>query len=460
MCDIEGCDLTFHKNNKCILHSDDKDKNIKEFWEEIRNKVLYDIKSKNFSNVEIEKTITFENIYFPNFETNNKFSKIQSNNSFFHKEKMIFELKVIFKDCTFLEKSDFQKITFKKGLSFENCIFEKELNFKDTIFQRNSKVRIQNCPKITNANFENTTFEDLVDFYGSTFERSINFERTNFKNISVFEKAIFKEDVNFKYTTFGKLAQFGKTVFEKKLNLEDTIIKEEINFLKVKTSNDENLKVENIENRETARIIKHSFEKQDNIIEANKFYALEMEKRKEELSTDIEKGKNIFEYFIFHIHKFSSEHSTNPLLVLFWILMISLFYSYCYDFLEKKDFYIECFDEKYLKSWIYIFYNFKEIFDLFLVITIILGIFLLVYLVCNQKNGKLGLMIIFTVCSISFYIFLTKDFYLFLVAKNFNPFSIMTKGEDLSFSMLVYKSVIAYLIYQFIISIRQNTRRK
>lgn len=458
MCGIDGCDLSIDKNNKCILHSDDKNKNIKEFWKEIRNKISFDIKSPNF--FDIEKTITFEQIYFPKFETNFLFSSKQSKNSFFDKEKRIFELKVIFKNCTFFEEANFQKITFKKGLSFENCIFEKGLDFKDTIFQRNSKVRIQNCSKITNANFENTTFKDLSDFYGSTFEGSINFERTNFENISVFTKVNFKEDVNFKYTTFGKVAQFKETIFEKKLNLEDVIIKEEINLLKIKTSNDENLKVENIENRETARIIKHSFEKQDNIIEANKYYALEMEKRKEELLKDIDKRKNIFEYLIFHFHNLSSNHSTNPLLVLFWILIFSLFYSYCFDFLEKQELYVECFDEKYLKSWIYTFYNFKEIFDLFLVIAIIFGIFLLVYLVCNQKNGKLGLMIIFTICSIAFYIFLTKDFYLFLVAKNFNPFSIMTKGEDLTFSMLIYKSVIAYLIYQFIISIRQNTRRK
>lgn len=41
-----------------------------------------------------------------------------------------------------------------------------------------------------------------------------------------------------------------------------------------------------------------------------------------------------------------------------------------------------------------------------------------------------------------------------------NPFSIMTKGEDLDFTTMIYKIIIAYLIYQLIISIRQNTRRK
>lgn len=31
MCDIDGCKLVSYKNNKCILHSDDKSKDIKIF---------------------------------------------------------------------------------------------------------------------------------------------------------------------------------------------------------------------------------------------------------------------------------------------------------------------------------------------------------------------------------------------------------------------------------------------
>jgi len=426
MCGIDGCDLSIDKNNKCILHSDDKNKNIKEFWKEIRNKISFDIKCPNF--FDIEKTITFEQIYFPKFETNFLFSSKQSNNSFFHKEKMIFELKVIFKNCIFFEEANFQKIRFKKGLSFENCIFEKGLNFKDIIFQINSKVRIQNCSKITNANFENTTFKDLADFYGSTFQGSLNFERTNFENISVFTKVNFKEDVDFKYTTFGRLAQFKETIFEKKLNLEDTIIKEEINFLKVKTSNDENLKVENIENRETARIIKHSFEKQDNIIEANKYYALEMEKKEKELTLK----KHFFEWIIFKFHKIFSNHSQDWFLVLLWIISI----SYIFYFIKINTVY-----------WIDEFLGFT--------FSLILLIFIYSYLIRFRNYlGKIYLISIFLLGSFSSLTNINE------ISNLINPFSIMTKGEDLTFSMLVYKSVIAYLIYQFIISIRQNTRRK
>jgi len=46
------------------------------------------------------------------------------------------------------------------------------------------------------------------------------------------------------------------------------------------------------------------------------------------------------------------------------------------------------------------------------------------------------------------------------LANQLNPFSIMTGKEYLTFGGLIYKVIIAYLIYQLIISIRQNTRRK
>ena len=47
----------------------------------------------------------------------------------------------------------------------------------------------------------------------------------------------------------------------------NTFFRKEVNFLLMDIK---------IDDRETARIIKHSFEQQNNIIEANKFYALEM----------------------------------------------------------------------------------------------------------------------------------------------------------------------------------------
>jgi len=59
-----------------------------------------------------------------------------------------------------------------------------------------------------------------------------------------------------------------------------------------------------------------------------------------------------------------------------------------------------------------------------------------------------------------FYGFFSQDWLLKCFANKLNPFSIMMGSEKLTFGGLIYKIIIAYLIYQLIISIRQNTRRK
>lgn len=58
------------------------------------------------------------------------------------------------------------------------------------------------------------------------------------------------------------------------------------------------------------------------------------------------------------------------------------------------------------------------------------------------------------------YVYLTNDSYLKYFSNSLNPFSIMTGYQELTSLGLVYKTAIAYLIYQLIVSIRQNTRRK
>ena len=187
------------------------------------------------------------------------------------------------------------------------------LNFKESTFKGKVKIQFYDC--IQDVNFYNTKFEDLADFYRTKFYK-VNFEKTDFKNIAVFSESEFYCDVNFNYTKFLATSIFKDTVITGKLNLRDTIFKDEANFLDIKLSK--------VGNRETARIIKDSFEQQNNIIEANKFYALEMKEREKELSPK----KDFFEWFVFKIHGLSSNHSQNWLLALFWIVVFTLNYSF------------------------------------------------------------------------------------------------------------------------------------
>jgi hypothetical protein len=137
-------------------------------------------------------------------------------------------------------------------LNLNNCDFKEkvELKMNDILY---------------GTFLKNTNFFKLCDLYMSKFNY-ISFEKTSFKDISVFTESIFNKSVNFKYTTFEKLSIFRNSKFKKLINLKDTIFKEKANFLNMKSSDKKDIQSKNIANRETARIIKDSFEQQINFM--------------------------------------------------------------------------------------------------------------------------------------------------------------------------------------------------
>jgi len=309
--------------------------------------------------------------------------------------KNINELNMV--NCIFKDNFIINEINREKNKEF----IIKKLNLRDSIFF--SKVKLFKC-KINETSFYNTKFKDLADF----------------------SKSVFNCDINFKYTKFLDQTIFRETIVNKKFDLKDAIIKGSINFLDINNE----LKI-NISNRETARIIKNSFEQQNNIIEANKFYALEMKEREKEISP----FKNLLEWLTFKIHGLASNHSQNWFLALFWIINITFLTNFLsYEFscenstlhiLDRSLFFIG-------------------------------GLFVFACGISKLKekftNISLFIFSIFTyLIYINSYI---NDTNLNEFSNMINPFSIMTKGAELTFEILVYKIIIAYLIYQLIISIR------
>ncbi len=413
-CSLEDCENEcFEQENKCILHCDKSilidylEKNINDkdtlvlnkidFPENFNYQIIFD-KSKaiefwncTFNNIENQISIlNHRRIHFYGCKFNKRWIHINidgivySNCDFYDEifferdlnngENKIYTLAM--HDCNVYKKFD---LDFD-AINLEQCNI-KMLHLDNSVFHE--KVKIKNC-KIENHSFINTRFKSLADFYKTEFCSNLFF-KTTFEDIVVFTESKFHKDVNFKYTTFEKLALFRKTIFEKTVNFEDSIFKEEANFLNITA---------NMANRETARIIKNSFEQQNNIIEANKFYALEMKKREKEL----EILKNPLEWIVFKLHGISSNHSQSWLLPLFWITIV----SYLYILFSTKFNLIESF----------------------------------LYNLMIKKN-------------------LLNE-----IADLINPFSIMTSKDPMTFGLLLFKITIAYLIYQFIVSVRQNTRRK
>lgn len=405
MCNTEGCKLSTYKNNKCILHSDDKNKNIKNFWNEIKN--IIDKTNESYKkNKELTEEINaeynyemfkykFENIIFPE----SIFEEIEYK-SFYDLDK---DLNIYFKNSTFEGSIDFSLLSNAKAISFDNCTFNCDIEFCEQKFQ--DSFLFEKCTVNSNLKFKNIIFLGVTSFIETKFNKKVEFIHSRSEDLFLFNSTKIEE-----------------------IFIDNTFFNSESNFLDMKNKDEKDLKAENIKNRETARIIKNSFEKQDNIIEANKFYALEMEKREEELYL----GKYFFEWSVFKFHKISSNHSQDWFLVLLWILNI----SYIYSFIKANTFY-------------YI--------DTLIGFTFILFIFIFSYsfLIKFKNNlGKIGLSILSLLWLIYSPIKIDE------VTNLISPFSIMTKGENLTFISLLYKIIIAYLIYQFIISIRQNTRRK
>lgn len=332
----------------------------------------------------------------------------------------IFNRQIYFNDCKIKGKASFGKSIFKDRFTFNNMKEIKEVFFKHAEFKEKVEFKESCYEKV---DFENATFEKLADFYRTKFYK-VNFERAYFKEIAVFSETEFYCDVNFKYTKFFGKSIFRDTVITGKLDLKNSIFKDEANFLDIKLSK--------VESRETARIIKDSFEKQNNIIEANKFYALEMEKREKELDFK----KDFFEWLVFKIHRLSSNHSQDWLLALFWIIS----FTFLSVFIEKIFNSSSGLVDKYILSFI-----------------ISVGITFINFHIANTKKTYYLISIFIYYC---IYSILTQDWILKCFSNKLNPFSIMTANEELTFSGLIYKIIIAYLIYQFIVSIRQNTRRK
>jgi uncharacterized protein YjbI with pentapeptide repeats len=321
----------------------------------------------------------------------------------------------------------------------DNDLRLRSINLSESIFVGKVKIQFYDIEK--RAIFYNTKFEDLADFYQTKFIDVI-FERTDFKGVTVFSESEFYCDIDFKYTKFLGKSIFRDTVITGSLNLRDSIFNEEANFLDI-TSVSRKITGKNefigeskdiiVANRETARVIKNLFDNMNNIIEANRFYKLEMKEREKEVGKNKE---NILESLVFKFHGWSSNHSQDWLLSLYWIISLTLGASFI-KFLNPK---FNTLAETLLASF-----------------TIMALMFLInINFVNWRKSNSFVVILIYTML----YCFVTKDYTFKIFSNLINPFSIMTHGDSLTFGLLCFKLVIGYLLYQFIISLRQNTRRK
>jgi uncharacterized protein YjbI with pentapeptide repeats len=237
----------------------------------------------------------------------------------------VFESYAWFKNAEFKEKVTFNKAKFKENAEFGGCRFLKYVNFSNCIFEEqfypgsfDDSVNFCHAEFKNHVTFWRTSFEKFADFSYSKFEKGVSFDESVFNDEFIFHDAEVHEDahfegvefkgkvnswnlycfknISFKWANFRQKANFsGLTItdgfanfhgtnFEKnayfysgkinELDLTKSVIEKSVYFL------DSAIKKAN---RETWRIIKHEFIRQNNKIESLNYHALEMMEYEKEL---------------------------------------------------------------------------------------------------------------------------------------------------------------------------------
>ena len=219
-----------------------------------------------FNNMSINTNESIINNSFKKIKTHHRFKKIAISNCIFD-----IDFKLNGFDDDYFEELNKYKCEYE----LDDMIID-ELEIIDTKFE--SKLEIKNR-SINNFNFKNSNVSGIFDVFESEFHKAYFF-KSIFKDFAAFEKVKFSNglEVNktvFEYTTFKDFSNFRNTKFPSGLDFSTANLKQEPNFL----NTDINL---NGTDRETLRIVKNSFEKNNNKIEANRFFTYEMREYRNE----------------------------------------------------------------------------------------------------------------------------------------------------------------------------------
>jgi len=481
------------EKDKCILHceKDDwyiEDENgkrnwnkselkIKKFWDEIRQH------EEKFCT-----EVQFSRIVFPDLFREDMFPDIDFKKSFFSNFKESMKKKIVFRNCIFLNNIEY----FVSNFEFSDCKFSQSVSFYcDYIYSKS--LALKNCSrfhgeckivniiqgtvvkeKVVNININKCVFkfdvkiENLwiskLSIDNTSFEQSLTLndcliEEIDIKNKDkkminkiVFENNEFckKSDIYFENVDIGFLS------FKKNLNDSEFMsffninISQGLEFINSNLSNFEfhncnfskaKIKIENVafisnngftifndvkwpsckefsyiivkdeeDNkilslRDTFRQLKYVNEKQGNIIDANKFYSAEMKEYKKELKN--EKWRTYWQdKIIFWLNEKVSNFSQNWILPLIWFFSIGAVAFYISNIDRAKHYIISSFD---------------------------LTRFPIIIMPPIKK--------------------VLEEYISFI-----NPFSISSENTN-SMIWLVFKALSVFIIYQFIISLRRQTRR-
>jgi uncharacterized protein YjbI with pentapeptide repeats len=492
------------------------------FWKEIRNKKIakndFDFSNfifplfEEFKSSIVEETGTGDEKKY-RLKKDWNFWSIDQDIAFFSKAVFrgaIFTGKSSFVAVAFMEGADFTEAIFHEPVKFNlsnfdrgnffltyfyesvffnHAIFQNGASFRDALFKKRcyiENVTFRNTEGDTS--FNGTLFEDVVSFNGSQFDNETYFSGTEFQNIAVFY-SVTGNTLHFDFIKLGRqslldfsmlnlkilkmttvqnisaVIRFTDSKINNKFILNDTafgtselnnfdisqcseIIIKASSFLKTMFNNINWGRITEdrfAASRDVYRQLKYVLEQQGNFIESNRFYSLEMKEYKKELEAKPLSIDTWQDKVIFFMHEKVSNFSQSWFLPILWFFDLGII--------------LTIFKKIHLKS-----FNPFSVWELLTPTLIIIG-WIIGKGLSNLKERFRYYQLDIIVPS-----FILISLFLFSIqnplnefAKVINPFGVFKDSESyrgIEFAWFIHKSLMAFVVYQFVVTLRMQTRRK
>ncbi len=224
---------------------------------------------------------------------------------------------LVISECTFNEIVLLNPIEQLISIQIEDSVFNKAFYM--------SGIAIYSNILITNSSFSDL-FEvkssrlNHFSVINSVFKSVVSFEETVFRKVDEADTAAIFSNV-----TFSNYLNMKKTKFLTGLDFSDVSYSYPPVFLKTEISSKNT-------DRETYRIIKHSFDSVGNHIEGNKYFAEEMRVYREELQKTNDYAKRIAMFVNYYTSNFGQNYVCPIVLIFITIFIHSLlYYGYSND---------------------------------------------------------------------------------------------------------------------------------
>jgi hypothetical protein len=273
---------------------------------------------------QLDYTFIFNNCYFENVLFNEV--NVNSHPSYQDFKSSYFFNNIIKVDSIEIKNCEFGgKFYINNQKENDQRVDISHITIQETKF--NDNFKLHNC-KVETILLDGIDFKEKADFFKSEFgtktenktDKEIVFKSINFKELAIFEECVFYEKFIIEYATFENLAQFRNATFKYGLDLDRTNILKALNFYGIKELDKKHSKDNT--SQETYKIIKYYSRKSGSLIEANKYHALELEKKRQNLSI-----LNLGDWLVFNANYTTSLFGTSWFTALRWIIYVGVITS-------------------------------------------------------------------------------------------------------------------------------------